>query len=64
MPHVDRGNAMLRLIRCTKTASIVVTRARSTQRKIRIRFHLSSTSCRAPEPRVLVSKLLYSSRQA
>lgn len=33
MPHVDRGNTMLRLIRRTKTASIVVTRARSTQRK-------------------------------
>lgn len=32
MPHVDRGNTMLRLIRRSKYASIVVTRARATQR--------------------------------
>lgn len=32
MPHVDRGNTMLRRIRRTKYASIVVAEARSTQR--------------------------------
>lgn len=64
MPHVDRGNTMLRLIRRTKTASIVVTRAWSTQRRNRIRTHLAFTNCRAPKLMVHVSKLLYSWRQA
>lgn len=32
MPHVDRGDTMLRLVRRTKYASIVVTSVSSTQR--------------------------------
>lgn len=54
MPHVDRGNAMLKLICRTKYASIVVTKARTTHRDrdpntVPSRFHgLSNAQADGP----------------